>query len=57
MENNYKTVRQEQEHLYDTTPDEDELRGGFGSKGILNRLKGSNNDDITGLDDAEYEEI
>jgi len=42
MENNYKTIRQEQEHLTDTTPDEDDLVGGFGSKNILKRLKNGN---------------
>lgn len=42
MENNYKTIRQEQEHLTDTTPDDDDLVGGFGSKNILKRLKNGN---------------
>ena len=45
MENNYKTIRQEQEHLSDTTPNEDELSGGFGSKNMIKRLKNGNQDD------------
>lgn len=58
MENNYKTIRQEQEHLSDTTPNEDELSGGFGSKNMIKRLKNGNQDEHVEvkIDDVKLED-
>ena len=56
MENNYKTIRQEQEHLSDTTPNEDELNGGFGSKNMIKRLKNGNQDDEIKPDNINLED-